>query len=1495
MKVLLVGCALSLVTAQQYSISSRDGGTLLIGQQCLSGAECASQALGATTCVSSASLGYTACLFSNCVKGFHLGQEQKTCDPDSNVPIGGQCASIANSEVEYCAQIPSNGTITCQSGVCLFKDCLTGFTMVNNGQGCLEDTNVKLGGYCARTEDCLTDSQGQVECSESLCRLTSCNAYSFITNPRGTACVEDPEVTYGNPCAHDSNCVQYSTNTGWGTVSCVNPQGIVGANKAICQLTSCQNGYTLTLVETQMDCVETVDVPINKPCISDHACVHSDIGQVKCLPGTSGNNVCLFDSCAYGYTLQAGGLDCLVSTGVPIGGACINKFSCLGNNNGTIDCFDGSYSGNKTCLFTGCNNGYSLSEDQMTCSENQDVELGYPCAFSRDCRKNKGGDTWCQPLIPILTRKRVFGWNSDNNVCQFSNCYKGYTIGPQNLTCNANENVPINEFCAYSKVCTTDFANNGTVDCLQDWYGDYRCLFTSPAHGYSLYKNKTLSLENTNVTIGNDCAQKADCALNPLGAVDCQSPPGLENTTDTEVCLFQSCIYAYTLSSNHQQCTMNHDVGLGGACVPGACATNAIGPVTCTSPPNTTPPGPAVCLLSGCYANGFGLSPDGMKCLELTNVPLGNACHATEDCALNTNGTIGCFVGKAKPNAICMFTSCVGGFTLAANNLTCTENTGVPIGNLCARTEDCLESSVGTVGCFAGSLGGPKMCLYTSCNNGFLKGLDSKTCTELTNVAINDPCAASADCLQNANGTIGCIPGANGNTVCLFKNCINGFTKSLDSTRCIENTNVPIGGFCASTVDCAPSKIGTVKCMPGLTVHANICLYDSCANGYTLSTDRTTCTENLNVPINEACAFDSSCAKVPNGSVACIPGPLGNNVCLITSCASGYGLLYTKLECRTWLSEALDIAAGDIPTPSMLTPVSSAIERILIGQFGSLLPNAFIFDPAALFFNQIDLSFVPGKFASFVASPFVVGNGLVGGMVALSSTTYDFISVQQPNNIGTDSSYVKAQIDNGFVDIFYVVKASVSPIWVALSLSADASAVMVQVNSAHQVLLFDVIQLTAVKKPTPAPGPAFTVATGSVTLSQLAHLDDGTVAMTDLQFAYRASLFALSLPTCAIACESLIPGFAAFLAKGTPANLYTTCQAIDKTPILDSFNTCAGSCGPADQILVKNFTSKFGPLCKGFIQPAPAITLANDLLSFTLNVTDKLTITMFDYSITDINGVTLAGTNIAKFNQRRDIFNVLSIAFKFSTCSAVTIHMKYGLCDAALTGPANVCSGTLTGHVKSQDLDPTAIQGSGFYGETCQNSVVTNVAPPSDALTATPSVVQLGQTFVLTLSGTKLTPAHKYISKLVIYSSSANLDINAPVDATCSDSSKAWCPVNLGGVEYNCFVTAQKDVDQVITLTTSAGKKVSGCSSTSDLAFVNTLNQYYKIDVTFDANPSGVVGSQFVGRDALATRGTVSVLVQVISPGSGGPSQVLSGATSLAGTSVAVVLGLYVL
>ncbi|ORY39520.1 hypothetical protein BCR33DRAFT_390053 [Rhizoclosmatium globosum] len=166
---------------------------------------------------------------------------------------------------------------------------------------------------------------------------------------------------------------------------------------------------------------------------------------------------------------------------------------------------------------------------------------------------------------------------------------------------------------------------------------------------------------------------------------------------------------------------------------------------------------------------------------------------------------------------------------------------------------------------------------------------------------------------------------------------------------------------------------------------------------------------------------------------------------------------------------------------------------------------------------------------------------------------------------------------------------------------------------------------------------------------------------------------------------------------------------------MDSFITCVSTaCEAGDIESANKFTTQFSSVCSEFMQPAPildSLNAVNNTLSFKVVFTAPgFTVLFFQYNVTDSNNQRLVTSNELTSAQS----DLASVSVPIQSCNPLNVLMKYGLCDGTVSG-GKECNGTVTGHLKSQDLDPTKIKGSGFYGQNCGQPVAAPVTNGNEA------------------------------------------------------------------------------------------------------------------------------------------------------------------------------------
>ncbi|KAJ3082258.1 hypothetical protein HDU99_003225, partial [Rhizoclosmatium hyalinum] len=285
-------------------------------------------------------------------------------------------------------------------------------------------------------------------------------------------------------------------------------------------------------------------------------------------------------------------------------------------------------------------------------------------------------------------------------------------------------------------------------------------------------------------------------------------------------------------------------------------------------------------------------------------------------------------------------------------------------------------------------------------------------------------------------------------------------------------------------------------------------------------------------------------------------------------------------------------------------------------------------------------------------------------------------------------------------------------VWVDLDMTDDGSTLIIQVNQDQGLLFLQTVLVTST---------LFNVYSGFSPLTLIVspetpRLPTGELALSDEDFLRNATSIVALIPTCALVCEDQVPGLPAFSQRGTFDTLDKACNNTLAT--FDGFVTCAQSsslCEADDVSSANSFRSKFISVCSAYMQPAPTISdiiAVNNTITFKFVPPPGYSLTSFDYTVTDLNSEVIAKSKrSARADNSQNSLGTVTITL--TSCAPLNVQMKYGLCDGALI-ENNQCQGTVTGHVKNQDIDPTKIKGTGFYGQNCGQAIAPTVSVVSN-------------------------------------------------------------------------------------------------------------------------------------------------------------------------------------
>ncbi|KAJ3072474.1 hypothetical protein HDU99_002183, partial [Rhizoclosmatium hyalinum] len=439
---------------------------------------------------------------------------------------------------------------------------------------------------------------------------------------------------------------------------------------------------------------------------------------------------------------------------------------------------------------------------------------------------------------------------------------------------------------------------------------------------------------------------------------------------------------------------------------------------------------------------------------------------------------------------------------------------------------------------------------------------------------------------------------------------------------------------------------------------------------------------------------------------------------------------------RSLFEIASSIAAGPVPTFVALSPVADNTASTLLANVQSITPTFYAIDNSALrnSLGSIGSNLAQNEPFKFLTPrfPSSSSSGSNGGFIAIGSTSFTLGAITPGSQASTLAKDISSTSLPSYKEFYFTIPSTLSTPWIAITyLPISPPTLLLQANADNNLLFFQTIQVSG-------PGTSLTLITGSTPLSlqtdpNIPRLPTGEPAYRDDDFLRNATAIVTRVPKCAVACSMQVPGFTAFVAKPDLAGLDNICQTLSSS-VLDAFTACVAStaaCTPDDVTLASQFTTLFPPICKQYTQPAPTVKTADQTLTITFAPSTNVNLVFFEFNITDTSGNPLPYKSLPGTSPE----SLGTVQFKFQTCDPVKVTMKYGLCEGAVVA-ANQCSGQVTGHFKQQDIDPTKVVGSGFYGQKCGTSAsipITNPGSESGGLSTGVLIGSIGGAIVAIL------------------------------------------------------------------------------------------------------------------------------------------------------------------
>ena len=429
------------------------------------------------------------CKITECMAGYHLASDNKTCVPNTRTA----CAPVNSSTTTDCTNSNHAEDGYCSTdGACYYTLCATGYH-ADEGT-CVKDSDTACG---ATKVDCTSLAGWKAgTCDSGVCKASTCDPNSNYCLS-GTTCVDGRYNSLA--CGKDgSACGTCGTDEACSNGECV--QSSCGENVCFYMGASCQNDAT-HCGSTCTDCNTA-----------------NDAASGTCT--ASGD--CEITTCAAGYhrvTNASGKYACILNTSNACGA--VDATEAPVNCNNANNAASGVCNSDGSCTILSCTTGFHL-DNTLRCVEDDENACG---AHAIDCEAQDGWATancdggTCKPL----TCDSGYHTTTDNKcvpdsptACgsETNTCYsQGVALAFCNngncyiASCNDGYLVNNNESCELScggSICTTaSIENSAAVECADNT----TCAVTKCATGY----HKTdANAQSCTINTDNSCAEPTE-------------------------------------------------------------------------------------------------------------------------------------------------------------------------------------------------------------------------------------------------------------------------------------------------------------------------------------------------------------------------------------------------------------------------------------------------------------------------------------------------------------------------------------------------------------------------------------------------------------------------------------------------------------------------------------------------------------------------------------------------------------------------------------------------------------------------------------------------------------------------------------------------------------------------------------------------------------------------------------------------------------------------
>ena len=835
------------------------------------------------------------------------------CNDTVNYPdlCGTACVDM-DSDVNNCGTCGNkctvtNGTPSCDSGVCGIASCLSNYHPNAAGTGCEKNSITDCGPtheVCSSatngTAQCSTDGVCSYYCNTStnpdLCGSTCVNLDSDVNNCG--SCGNKCTVSHGTPSCNNGVCGVLSCSSNYhpnaaGTGCEKNSITDCGASHTNCPTATNGSAQCSTSGVCSYYCNDTTNYPnlCGTTCVKLSGDVNNcgncgttctvSHGTPKCTSGTCG-----VQSCNSNYHPNAAGTDCEVNSITDCGSSHTN---CPKATHGSAQCSTAgvcSYYCNNTTTYpdlcgTTCTKLQTDVSNCGTCGNVCTVSHGTPKCTNKTC-----GVQSCE------TNYHPNAAGTDCEVNSITDCGSSHTNCPTathgsaqcstagvcSYYCNDTTNYP--DLCGTACVKLSDDVNNcgtcgnkctasnGTPICSNGNCGVSGCStnYHPTPDGLGCEQNTITDCGSSHTNCPTATNGSAQCSTDGQCSYYCNDTTNFPNLCDSTCVKLSSDVN--NCGTCGKKCTVSHGTPKcsNKTCGVQSCETNyhpnsagtncEVNSITDCGPSHTTCPkatnGSAQCSTDGkCsyYCEDTTNYPDlcGTACTKLsTDV---NNCGTCGNKCTVSHGTPSCTSGK------CGVQSCETNYHLNAAGTDCEKNSITDCG---PEHTECPLATNGSAQCSTDG-----KCSYY-CNTTEYPNLCDSTCVNLNTDENN--CGTCKNVCYVENAVSSCE-----SKVCTFK-CNPGYHKTSDGKGCEPNTITDCG---PEHKKCPLAENGSAKCSDD-----GVCTY-YCDSSKFPNLCVNTCV-NFNSDINNCGDCGKQCS-VPNGTPSC-----NNGTCGVATCDRNY-------------------------------------------------------------------------------------------------------------------------------------------------------------------------------------------------------------------------------------------------------------------------------------------------------------------------------------------------------------------------------------------------------------------------------------------------------------------------------------------------------------------------------------------------------------------------------------------------------------------------------